>query len=81
MRNDKIIAANNENFNLDGIMKNADAAESSKNSFKSQILNGINNQCSIVQHSIAKNYDFIMNEGLIDELHKLHDLIKAFFAA
>jgi len=45
---------------------------------KSEVLNEINNQCAIVQRSVAKNFESLENEGLITELLKLRKLLDEF---
>jgi hypothetical protein len=46
---------------------------------KKKTLNAINNQCAVVQHCIALNYDAPDNEKLIIELLRLLELLKEFF--
>jgi hypothetical protein len=45
-----------------------------------KMLNAINNQCTIVQKSIAKNFESPKDEELISELQILQALLKEFFS-
>ena len=43
-----------------------------------EVLNAINNQCSIVQRNIAKDFGSFENESLIVELLMLHRLLSEY---
>ena len=48
---------------------------------KLEILNNINNQCVIVQKSIAQTFGEPENETLINELQRLLKLLKEYLEA